>query len=263
VDLIKGYFRPSELGFIVNDLLVMNFPDVFEVEFTARMEESLDRVESEQAHSIDILKQFYRPFQKHLETAVKKMVSIKGVGFATDLNCPDCGQPLHIKIGKNGHFLACSGYPKCGYSSDYSRDEKGRVHPVTPPAEEATDKVCEKCGKPMVLKKGRYGDFLACSGYPECKNTQSLAANGNGKPIGVNCPQPGCSGELVEKKSKRGKVFYGCNRYPDCTFASWDRPVGRECPACGAKFLVERTTKKQGNVHSCLNPGCGFKEIIA
>jgi len=262
VELARGYFRPSELGFIVNDLLVMSFPDVFDVEFTARMEENLDRVESEKANSLDILTQFYRPFRKNLDTASQKMVNIKGVGVKTDLACPECGKPLHIKIGKNGHFLACSGYPACTYSSDYTRDEKGHIQAVSPPAEEVADKVCEKCGRPMVLKHGRYGDFLACSGFPECKNTQSLSINGSAKSIGVPCPQNGCNGELMEKTSKRGKVFYGCNRYPDCTFASWDKPVARQCPACGAAFLVERTTKRQGTIHSCLNPECGFRERV-
>ncbi len=262
VDLVRGYFRPSELGFIVNDLLVMSFPDVFDVEFTARMETHLDLVESDQLNSQEVLSQFYTPFRKDLDAAAEKMVSIKGVGFPTGLACPACGKRLHIKIGKNGHFLACSGYPACTHSSDYTRDEKGHIQPVTPPPEEVTDKVCAKCGRPMVLKKGRYGDFLACSGFPECKNTQSLSANGAGKTIGVACPEAGCTGEIVEKSSKRGKVFYGCNRYPECSFASWDKPVARPCPACGAPFLVERTTKKSGTVHSCLNPECRFKEQV-
>jgi DNA topoisomerase-1 len=262
VELLKGYFRPSELGFIVNDLLVMSFADIFDVEFTARMEENLDQVESNKGNSLDLLTQFYQPFRKDLEAAAIKMVSIKGVGVPTELACPQCGKTLHIKIGKNGHFLACSGYPKCKYSSDYTRDEKGHIRAVAPPAGETTDKVCEKCGKPMVLKRGRYGDFLACSGFPECKNTQSLSINGSAKSIGVKCPQDGCSGEVLEKTSKRGKVFYGCSRYPDCSFATWDKPVSRQCPACGAQFLVERTTKKQGTLHACLNPTCGFKERV-
>jgi DNA topoisomerase-1 len=260
VEFLKGYFRPSELGFIVNDLLVMSFPEVFDVEFTARMEDSLDLVESDKANSLDILTQFYRPFKKNLDEAAEKMVSIKGVGVPTGLSCPKCGTAVNIKIGKNGHFLACNGYPGCDYSSDYTRDEKGQVQPVAPPAEEVTDKVCGKCGQPMVLKRGRFGDFLACSGYPGCKNTESLSANGAGKSTGVACPEANCAGEVVEKTSKRGKIFYGCNRYPDCSFATWDKPVARACPACGAAFLVERTTKKQGVVHSCLNPDCGFKE---
>jgi DNA topoisomerase-1 len=262
VDMLRGYFRPSELGFIVNDLLVMSFSDVFDVEFTARMENNLDLVETDQVNSQEILTQFYNPFKKDLDTAAEKMVSIKGVGFATDLKCPECGNILHIKIGKNGHFIACSAYPECRYSRDYIRDEKGHIQPVSPPADEATDKVCEKCGKPMIIKRGRYGDFIACSGFPDCKNTQSLSVNGGAKSTGVACPEPGCTGEIIEKTSKRGKVFYGCNRYPDCGFATWDKPVPRPCPACGAKFLVERTTKKNGTVHSCLNPDCGFKEQV-
>ena len=262
VEMLRGYFRPSELGFIVNDLLVISFSDVFDVEFTAKMENNLDLVETDQINSQEILSQFYTPFKKDLDTAAEKMVSIKGVGFATDLSCPECGNTLHIKIGKNGHFIACSAYPECRYSRDYIRDEKGHIQPVSPPADEVTDKVCEKCGKPMVIKRGRYGDFIACSGFPDCKNTQSLSVNGGAKSTGVACPKSGCTGEILEKTSKRGKVFYGCNRYPDCGFATWDKPVARECPACGAKLLVERTTKKQGTVQSCLNPDCGFKEQI-
>jgi DNA topoisomerase-1 len=260
VDLVKGYFRPNELGFIVNDLLVQNFPEVFDVEFTARMEENLDQVESEKINLEQVLSGFYQPFKKDLDSASEGMLSVKGVGVPTELNCPDCQKPLRIKVGKNGHFIACSGYPECTYSSDYTRDEKGNVQPVKPPEEEATDKNCEKCGLPMVVKRGRYGDFLACSGYPECKNTQSLNSNGSGKTIGVSCPQKDCTGEVVERSSKRGKLFYGCNRFPECTFATWDKPIGRECPVCGAKFLVEKTTKKEGTFTTCLTEGCGFKE---
>jgi DNA topoisomerase-1 len=260
VDLVKGYFRPNELGFIVNDLLVKNFPEIFDVEFTAKMEENLDQVESEKINLLEALTRFYRPFKKDLESASDGMLSVKGVGMPTDLNCPECSKPLRIKVGKNGHFLACSGYPECTYSRDYTRDEKGRIQPVEHPEEEVTDKQCEKCGMPMVVKRGRYGDFIACSGYPECKNTLSLNSNGSGKAIGVSCPQENCGGEIVERSSKRGKLFYGCNRFPECTFATWDKPIGRECPACGANFLVEKTTKKQGTFVVCLTDGCGFKE---
>jgi len=260
VDLLKGYFRPNELGFIVNDLLVQNFPDIFDVEFTAKMEENLDRIESKKVDFLQILTRFYQPFSKDLNTASEEMLSVKGVGIPTDLKCPQCGKPVHIKVGKNGHFLACTGYPDCTYSNDYIRDEKGVIQPEEQAEEEVTDKVCDKCGKPMVSKRGRYGGFLACSGYPECKNTLSLNSNGNGKTIGVSCPEKDCAGDIVERTSKRGKVFYGCNRFPECSFATWDKPLDRECPLCGAKFLVEKTTKKQGTFVTCLQQGCGFKE---
>ncbi|RPJ74430.1 MAG: type I DNA topoisomerase, partial [Desulfobacteraceae bacterium] len=136
VEFLRGYFRPSELGLIVNDLLVMSFPDIFDVEFTARMEESLDQVETDKANSLELLTRFYQPFRKDLDAAAEKMVNIKGVGVATGLACPECAKPLHIKIGKNGHFLACSGYPECKYSRDYTRDEKGNIQPVEPLADE-------------------------------------------------------------------------------------------------------------------------------
>jgi len=262
VELTKGYFVPNELGFIVNDLLVENFPEVFNVEFTARMEDDLDRVESAEINSLDILTRFFGPFKKKLDKASKNMLSMKGVGLPTGISCPECNKELNIKVGKNGHFLACNGYPDCTYSRDYTRDEKGKVKPIEPSMDEISEKVCKKCGKSMVLKTGRYGKFLACSGYPDCKNTESINSTGNGKKTGVKCPEKDCTGDLVERKSKRGKIFYGCSNFPDCTFATWDKPVDKKCPDCRASFLVEKTTKKQGTVQSCLKKGCGYQETI-
>ena len=259
VDLLKGYFHPNELGFIVNDLLVASFPEIFNVEFTARMEDNLDLVESNKAKFDEILSLFYTPFKKDLDAAADGMLSVKGVGFETSLQCPKCDKRLHIKMGRNGHFLACSGYPECTYSSDYSRDEKGNILPVEPAEEEATDLVCEKCEQPMVVKRGRFGNFLACSGFPDCKNTKSMNNNG-GKTIGMKCPADNCTGEVVERTSKRGKLFYGCSQFPDCTFASWDLPIDKSCPQCGAPYLVEKTTKRDGTFLHCQQQGCGYKE---
>ncbi len=261
VELIKGYFKPTELGFIVNDLLIASFPEILDVEFTARLESDLDRVEQSEVEALTILHQFYGPFSRKLAEAGESMLSVKGVGMPTDLTCPLCNKnPLRIKMGKNGHFLACSGYPQCTYSSDYQRDEKGIIAPVAPVQSEATDKVCELCGKPMVVKRGRYGDFLACTGYPECKNTQSLNSGPNAKSTGVACPEKDCGGVVVEKASKRGKIFYGCNRYPQCSFASWDRPVAIPCPACANAYLLEKTTKREGTLHVCPNRDCQHRQ---
>ncbi len=261
VELIKRYFKPTELGFIVNDLLIANFPNILDVDFTARLENDLDRVEQSEVKALTILNQFYGPFSQKLAEAVEGMLSVKGVGMPTDLTCPLCKKnPLRIKMGKNGHFLACSGYPECNYSSDYERDEKGCIAPVAPVQSEATDKVCDLCGKPMVIKRGRYGDFLACTGYPECKHTQSLNSGSNAKSTGVACPEKGCDGEVVEKSSKRGKIFYGCNRYPKCDFASWDRPVAISCPVCKNTYMVEKTTKRDGTMHVCPNRDCRHKQ---
>jgi DNA topoisomerase-1 len=262
VDWIKGYFRPSELGFIVNDLLVANFPEIFDVEFTAKMEDNLDRIESSELGLLQVLTHFYGPFKSKLDVAGEKMLSVKGVGIPTELNCPECNKTLHIKVGKNGHFLACSGYPDCSYSRDYIRDEKGRIEAVEVSEEEVTDKTCEKCNRPMVIKRGRYGEFLACSGYPDCKNTLSINSNGNGKSTGVPCPNQDCDGELVEKSSKRGKIFYGCNRFPNCDFATWNKPVSKACLQCGAPFMVEKTTKKDGTFLTCLTDDCQHREAV-
>jgi DNA topoisomerase-1 len=263
VDLIRGSFHPSELGFIVNDLLVDNFPEIFGVEFTARMEDDLDRVETAELDYRGVLKRFYDPFSKKLTAAEDGMLSVKGVGINTQIQCPQCdSHKLHIKVGKNGHFLACSGYPDCTYSRDYERDEKGRIQPIEPNHEAATDKFCPKCNKPMVIKRGKYGEFLACSGYPDCKHTESINGGGNGKAIGMKCPNPDCDGDIVEKRSKRGKIFYGCSKYPDCTFATWDKPVSKVCPVCNKPFLVEKNTKRKGDFLVCVEKECGFKEAI-
>ncbi|MDZ7832211.1 MAG: type I DNA topoisomerase [Desulfobacterales bacterium] len=261
VALEKGYFHPSELGCIVSDLLVENFPDIFNVDFTAQMENDLDRVEAAEVEAFDVLNRFYQVFESRVTKAAEQMQSVKGVGVPTDLNCPVCGKRLYIKVGKNGPFLACEGYPDCTYSRNYTRDEKGHIHPIEPDHEAAEGEVCDKCGRQMVVKQGKYGDFLACSGYPDCKNTRSINGSAKNAPsTGVKCPQEGCDGELVERKSKRGKVFYGCSRFPDCTYALWDKPIPKPCPRCGALFLVEKTTKKAGTVLKCINEACGYKE---
>jgi DNA topoisomerase-1 len=259
VDLIKGYFKPNELGFIVNDLLVKSFPDVFDVEFTANMENDLDRIEAAEVDYSEILTQFYDAFKKELEAASTGMLSVKGIGFPTDLTCPQCNHRLHIRMGKNGQFLGCSNYPECTYTRNYTRDDKGVVHPIEPSPDQTSDKICDKCGKPMLIKEGRYGTFYACSGYPDCKNTLSANSNSSGEKTGVACPEQNCGGELVQRSSKRGKIFYGCSRFPDCTFATWDKPVAKECPECGANFLLEKTTKKQGTFLTCHTKGCEFK----
>ncbi len=263
VDLVKGYFHPSELGFIVNDLLVVNFPEIFSVEFTAQMEDNLDRVETADLNLVSVLSNFYGPFSRKLSQADEQMLSVKGVGIPTELECPQCKKnKLHIKVGRNGHFLACSGYPECSYSRDYVRDERGSIQPVEPNHEAATDKVCPKCNKPMVVKRGKYGEFIACSGFPECNHTESINGGTSGKSTGVSCPEKGCDGEVVEKRSKRGKVFYGCNRYPKCTFATWDKPVAKACPACGKPYLLEKTTKRDGTFLACADKECGYRENL-
>jgi DNA topoisomerase-1 len=156
-----------------------------------------------------------------------------------------------IKWGRNGEFLACPRYPECKNTKNFKRADDGAVVEA---AEPQVDETCEQCGRPMQVRFGRYGRFLGCSGYPECKNVRPLD-----KPVelGIDCPECG-SGRLLEKKSRRGKIFFGCNRYPQCKFASWDRPVTGPCPQCGHPILVEKVSKKAGRTRRCIKEGCGY-----
>lgn len=260
VDLIKRYFVPSELGFIVNDLLVACFPNILNISFTAQMEDNLDDVEKGSLEEVQLLTDFYSSFKKSLDAASEDMISVKGVGVPTELACPSCGKQLNIKIGRNGHFLACTGYPDCSFTSNYLRDEKGEVSIVEKIIDNTKVKDCIKCGKPMVQKEGRFGVFLACTGYPDCKHTESVNGEQNGRDTGVKCPESNCSGKIIERKSRRGKIFFGCSSYPDCTFASWDKPVDKSCPDCSSPYLVEKETKREGKFLKCPNRDCGFKE---
>ena len=260
VDLEKRYFIPSELGFIVNDLLVESFPTLLDISFTAQMENNLDDVESGKLNEVELLTAFYDGFKKTLDDASENMISVKGVGVPTGIQCPLCGKDVNIKIGKNGHFLACTGYPECSFTSNYIRDERGVISIVEKFEDDTPVKDCPKCKKPMIQKEGRFGFFLACTGYPECKHTESVGGENSGKDTGVNCFEPGCEGTIIEKKSKRGKIFYGCSKYPDCGFASWDKPVDKRCSECDSIFLVEKENKREGKFLKCPNKECKHKE---
>jgi DNA topoisomerase-1 len=158
-----------------------------------------------------------------------------------------------IKFGKMGHFLACTGYPECKNTKEFKRDAEGKIV-IVENEEVPTDEKCDKCGKPMVVKRGRFGRFLACTGYPECKGTKPMS-------IGVNCPE--CKvGYLTERRSRRGKVFFGCNRYPDCKFAAWDRPLAEECPQCKSPYLLQKYSKRDGAFIACPNKECDYRREV-
>jgi DNA topoisomerase-1 len=244
--------RPTELGMLVTDLLVESFPDVLNVEFTAGMEDELDLIEEGQEHWVTAMHRFWTPFAKDLERAEVEMRDVKREERPTDLVCDRCGKPMVIKWGRRGEFLACSGYPECRNTTNFTRDEHGAIRPVEP---ELTDRTCDVCGRPMQVRFGRFGKFLGCSGYPECKAVQPLFKP---VPTGIRCFVCG-EGELYERRSKRGNVFFSCNRYPACTFAVWDQPVMEPCPRCGAPFVTEKPTKRYGTVRRCAREGCGWQ----
>lgn len=242
VRLEKGKFFPTELGCLVNDLLVVNFPDIFDIEFTAQMEENLDHIEEGEKDWVETLKEFYLPFEKDLEMAKISMRDVKRELIPTDAVCERCGSKMVKRWGKRGYFLACSSYPKCSYTREVEGNGENQVE---------TDAKCEKCGSPMVIKNGKFGRFLACSNYPTCKFTRSLDT-------GVRCPQEGCDGVIVERRTRKGRTFYGCANYPNCTYALWDKPIPEKCPQCGFPLLVEKQGKG-GVTKRCPQKECGYR----
>jgi DNA topoisomerase I len=248
--------RPTSLGRVVCELLIAAFPDILEVGFTASMEQQLDNIEEGRENWVKTLKRFYGPFEKRLDEAKKKMPAVKRKGLPTELKCEVDGGAMVIKWGRNGEFLACSNYPKCTNTKEFARDDQGNIIAKESAAPAATDQVCEKCGRPMVRRRSRFGEFLGCSGYPECDGIKRLKA----EPVktGVQCPD--CKeGEVIERRTRRGKIFFGCGRYPKCKFASWDRVVPHPCPQCGSAYLVEKVTKRDGARWQCPNKDCGYQ----
>jgi len=247
VEKKENRFYPTELGNLVTELLVDNFKNIVDVEFTANMEEQLDKIEEGSANWIKTLSDFYVPFEVTLKDAAEKMRDVKREETPTELVCPKCQKPLIIKWGKNGKFVACQGYPDCRFTSEFESDLDGKIKLVAQPT---TDEKCEKCQAPMVVKTGRFGRFLACSAYPKCKTTKAITT-------GIECPE--CKqGELSEKRTRFGKSFYSCTKYPTCKYAIWDKPIKTPCPTCAHPFIVEHYTKKEGASLRCANKECGY-----
>jgi DNA topoisomerase I len=304
VEKLEGRFHPTGLGKTVNDLLIQGgFDDLFNETYTARMEEELDSVEEGKLKWTDALHEFYEKFSNDLIKFTKYTKDLKDGETPTDEVCLKCETPgMVLKWGRFGKYLKClncgasrDAEPKAGASGGANGTESAAGG-----AEVAEPEACELCGKQMQLKRGRFGPFLGCTGYPECRNIRKIAKSGVAAPApvpldekcpvdgaqlvrrfgrfgefiscsnypkckyikqestGVKCARPGCKGELVVKKSKRGKVFYGCAMYPDCDRVYWDKPIAEACPNCSAPFLLEKTTKKQGTFQHCANEECGY-----
>jgi DNA topoisomerase-1 len=303
VQKLGGKFSPTEIGLVVTDLLVENFRDIFDVQYTARMEEELDEIEEGKETWTNALADFYKRFAKDLRYAEKHMENIKRMEKPTDEKCERCGSPLVIKWGKHGSFYACSSYDKENPDSCTFTKE----NPINLPDLDSADiqettqeEYCENCGRVMVLKRGRFGQFMACTGYPDCKTTRRLDQGKkvpdipldelcpkcgrnmmirhgrygefttcSGYPdckyvkqnfIGVKCPL--CKeGDLVEKKARKGNTFYGCGNYPKCKFTSAGKPLAEKCPSCGSEYLVEKTLKA-GPVIACPNKECDYERPV-
>ena len=300
VQKLGGKFTPTEIGLVVTDLLVENFRDIFDVLYTARLEEELDEIEEGKEKWTDALAEFYKKFQKDLKYAEKHMENIKRMEKPTDEKCERCGSPLVIKWGRHGSFYACSTYDK----EDPNTCTFTKENPINLPDLDSADvqettqeEYCENCGRVMVLKRGRFGQFMACTGYPDCKTTRRLDQGKrvpdipldekcpkcdrnmmirhgrygefttcSGYPeckyvkqnfVGVKCPE--CKdGDLVEKRARKGNTFYGCANYPKCKFTSAHKPIAEKCPSCGSEYLVEKNLKA-GPVIACPNKECDYE----
>ena len=304
VEKREGKFFPTDLGTIVNDLLVESFTDLFDIAYTARLEGELDEIEDGKIKWQAALKGFYDKFTVDLKAAQTHMKDVKRQEILTDEVCEKCGSKMAIKFGRFGQFLACTNYPECKNTRELAKpaNSNGEAAATASEAGEAEEnpyanETCEKCGSSMVLKKGRFGSFLACSGYPECKNTRKLTKTGavmaapkmldekcpecgmqiavkqgpygeytgctsckyiKRETTGVACTRAGCKGEIVVKKSKRGKAFYGCVAYPKCDRVYWDKPIARVCPQCQNPFMLEKfNARADQTVLTC--PECEFK----
>lgn len=255
VEKTEGRLVPTETGKTVNDFLLKGFPQLINVDFTSQLEEQLDAVEEGNKQWVAAVRDFYAPFTMEMERA-KTIPGPKDiVEPPTNIPCEKCGRMLEIKWGRNGKFLACPAYkddPPCKNTQNFEKLPDGTIK-IVPKEEITTDQKCDKCNSPMVVKTGRFGKFIACSAYPQCKTTKPLA-------LGVKCPQPDCGGDLVQKRTKKGRSFFACSNYPKCEYALWDRPIPKACPTCQAPFLVEKVSKQDGRSVQCRNQECGYRE---
>lgn len=256
VELVNKRFAPTDLGTVVSDLLTEHFQSLMDVGFTANMEEGLDKVAEGKQDWVKLLSSFTKDFYPTLDKAKTEMKRVK-TGIATDLECSVCGKPMVIKFGKAGTFLACSGYPDCKNTHNFTRNEQGEIEIVeNQRAEpEKTGRSCPDCGGDLVIKHARTGSrFIACNNYPDCTYAEPFST-------GVKCPK--CNqGELVEKSSRRGKLFYSCKRYPDCDYALWNKPVDRMCPDCNWPILELKNTRAKGKHLSCPEKKCKYTEPL-
>jgi DNA topoisomerase-1 len=229
---------PLEIGTLVSDLLTAHFPQIVDITFTATLEKDFDEIAEGKKEWVPVIRAFYEPFHKNLKSKTKE-VKKEEFQEKLDRSCPDCGGELIMKFGRFGKFIACANYPNCRYTEKTGEEKKLE--------QEFSEEVCEKCGAKMAVKKGKFGTFLGCSGYPACKNIKRIENK-----TGVKCPK--CkTGDIVERKSKRGRSFYGCNTYPACDFSLWTKPTGDTCPKCNS-LLVFATKGK----NKCSNKDCDF-----
>ena len=257
VILDKKRFQPTDTGEIVNKFLTEHFAQYVDYHFTARLEDQLDDISTGKRQWIPVLDGFWKGFHKQI-TEKESISRAEVTTESLDEACPKCGKPLNIRFGKRGRFIGCTGYPDCDYTRNLNETaEQAAAEEEAPVIIE--DRVCPEDGGQLVVKKGRYGKFIGCANYPKCKHIEPLEKP---RDTGVECPE--CkTGHLIERKSRYGKLFYSCNTYPKCKYATWNPPVAETCPKCGWPILTIKTTKRRGTEKVCPQKECGYSEVIA
>jgi DNA topoisomerase-1 len=245
-------FKPTDIGRVVNKFLTEYFNRYVDYGFTANLEDELDEISRGEKPWVPVLEDFWKPFSTQIQTIDKEVKRSDVTSEKLDENCPKCGKELSLRLGKAGRFIGCSGYPDCDYTRNTEPGTESDIEQA--PLEIVADRVCPKCSKPLNIRQGRYGKFIGCSGYPKCKHIEPLVKP---KTTEVRCAE--CQeGEMIERKSRYGKIFYSCNRYPDCKFAVWNRPIAERCPSCGLSILTVKTTKRHGTQKVCPHKNCGY-----
>jgi len=251
VEMDRRRFFPTDVGRVVNRFLTNHFPNYVDYEFTARMEDDLDAVSRGEKDWIPMMDKFWKPFIKLVKEKEKSVSRADATTEPLDEKCPKCNEPLMIRLGRRGRFVGCSAYPDCDYTRDLG-DEAGEESKP----EIVEDRACPSCGSQLIIRKGKYGKFIGCSSYPDCTFIEPLEKPAD---TGVKCPQ--CKkGDMVTRRSRRGKTFYSCSRYPDCDYAVWNEPVDKPCPDCGWPMLTLKTTKSKGSELVCPQKECGYSE---
>ncbi|MBN2693606.1 type I DNA topoisomerase [bacterium] len=247
----EGKFKPSDIGVVVTKQLASYFDSLINIDFTSKLEDELDQIESGEKEYLETLKKFYDSFATSLEYAEKEMPKTKLLSQETDIKCDKCGAIMMLKQVKKQKFLACSSYPECKNIKNFKQDADGTITVVEKEIQ-YSETPCPTCGKRMIITKGPYGNYLRCEDYPDCKTTQPIT-------LDISCPKDGCDGKVVEKRSRKGKIFYSCSNYPKCDFVSWYKPVNEECPKCKSSYLIEKYSKKTDSVKiACPEKTCGF-----
>lgn len=253
VELEKKRFHPTDVGRVVGKFLVEHFTKYVDYGFTAALEDELDAVARGEEEWVPLLRNFWGPFKEQVETKDKEVQRSDVTQELLDEDCPKCGKKLSSRLGRSGRFIGCTAYPECDYTRNINGDEAETTEP-----EVVEGRQCPKCESDLWVRTGRYGKFIGCSSYPKCKHIESLEQPTN---TGVTCPQ--CNkGEILTRKSRRGKIFYSCSGYPDCDYALWNEPLAEACPDCQWPILTVKTTKSRGTEKVCPQKECGFTEKV-